>query len=278
MDQFERVLGAAEVDHLAAHAGEDVRAEGAVAGLLGGVQREDEVLLRGGLEPHVVAHPAGQFGQLGGDLEQAPGGGAGLGFLEEIGDLVELADDGLAAQAAAALGVPLPEHHRGGLQEFQFGAGEPAPAARGGGGGFLARRGGRSGDQPALHGFDEGRAGGQAERGPEEAAPRQHQVASRELADQGDGSGARPRQIDAGHRGGAVGGPQSQVLHGDDAAEALGEQLGQDARDRLAGVLSVEPAAYAGGVGGDVVGAELAGPAVDLAGELALGPAAAHEP
>src|SRR5204862_5053337 len=74
------------------------------------------------------------------------------------------------------------------------------------------------------------------------------------------------------------GGAQSEVLDGDDASEPLGEQLGQDPGDGFAGVLAVQPAAHPRGVGGDVVGAQLTGPAVDLAGELALRPAAAHEP
>ena len=41
----------AEMDHLAAHGGQDVRAERLVPGLLGGVQGEDEVLLRVGWRP-----------------------------------------------------------------------------------------------------------------------------------------------------------------------------------------------------------------------------------
>ncbi len=281
VDELQGVLGPAEVDHLAAHVGEHVGAERPVAGLLGGVQGEHEVLLRGGLEPHVVRHPARQLGEFGGDLEQPLGGGLGLRLLEEVGDLVELADDGLAAQPAAALGVPLPEHHGGGLQQVQLRLGEPAAGARRGGGDVRlgpGQRGGRGGDEPALHGLDEGRARGEGQRAPEEAAPRQHEVAARELAEQGHGLRARPGKVDAGGGGGGAGGAQAQVLHGDDDAEALREQLGQDAGDGLARVLPVQPAADAGGVGGDVVGAQLPGSAVHLAGELALGPAAADEP
>ena len=66
VDQFQGVVGAAEVDHLPAHVGQDVGAERPVARLLGGVQGEDEVLLGGGLESDVVAHPAGQLGEFGG--------------------------------------------------------------------------------------------------------------------------------------------------------------------------------------------------------------------
>ncbi len=283
MDQLQGVLGPAQVDHLAAHAGEHIGAQRPVARFLGGVQGEHEVLLGGGLEPDVVRHPAGQFGEFGGDLEQPPAGGLGLGFLEEVGHLVQLADDRLAAQSAAALGVPLPEHDGGGLQQVQLGPGEP-PARAGGGGDGLGlglgpgQRGGRGGHEPALHGLDEGRARGEGERAPEEAAPRQHQVAARELADEGHGLRARPGQVDAGRGGCRAGGAQAQVLDGDDDAEALGEQLGEDSGDRLARVLTVEPAAHAGGVGGDVVGTQLARSAVDLPGELALGPAAADEP
>ena len=199
VDQLQGVVGPPEVDHLAAHAGQDVRAQRLVAGLLGRVQGEDEVLLGGGLEPHVVRHPAGEFGQLGGDLEQLAGGGLGLGLLEEVRHLVQLADDRLAAQAAAALGVPLPEHHGGGLQQLQLGLGEPAGAARRRPGlGLLAAGRAGTGHEPALHGLDEGGARGEGQRGPEEAAPRQHQVAARELAEQGHGLRARPGQVDAG--------------------------------------------------------------------------------
>ena len=279
VDEFQGVLGAAEVDHLAAHAGQDERAERAVAGLLGGVQGEDEVLLGTGLEAHVVTHPARELGEFGGHLEQGAAGGAGLGFLEEVGHLVELSDDGLAAQSAAALGVPLAEHHRGGLQQVELGPGEPAAGPAGGRGaaGVLAG-GGRTGDEPALHGLDQRGSRGQHQRAAEEAAPRQHQVAAGELAEQGDGLRPRPGQVDPGEGGRLARGAQSEVLHGDDAAEPLGEQLGEDPGDRLARILAVQPAAHPGGVGGDVVGPQLARSAVDLAGEFALGPAAAHEP
>ncbi|GAA3081693.1 hypothetical protein GCM10020254_27600 [Streptomyces goshikiensis] len=129
VDEFQGVLGAAEVDHLAAHVGEDVRAQRLVPGLLGGVQGEDEVLLRGRVQADVVAHPAGQFGELGGDLEEPLHDRGRVVLLEQVGDLVELAHDGLAAQSAAALGVPLAEHHGGGFEEVELRPGQP----RGGG-------------------------------------------------------------------------------------------------------------------------------------------------
>ncbi len=75
-----------------------------------------------------------------------------------------------------------------------------------------------------------------------------------------------------------MGGAQPQILDGDDGTEALGEQLGQDARDRLARLLTVEPAPHPGGVGADVVGTHLARSAVHLPGQLAFRPAAAHKP
>jgi hypothetical protein len=112
----------------------------------------------------------------------------------------------------------------------------------------------------------------------EEAAAAEHQVAAGELADHLDGLRAGPRQVHVAAGLRLVGGAQAQVLDGHDAAEALGEQLGQDARYRFARLLAVEPAAHPRGVGADVVRAELACPAVDLPGQLALGPAAAHEP
>lgn len=203
MDQFEGVVGPAEVDHLAAHAGQDVRAERLVTGFLGGVQGEDEVLLGGGLEAHVVAHPARELGQFGSAAEQPLRGGGGLRLLEQVGDLVELTDHGLAAQSAAALRVPLAEHRGGGLQQVELRAGEPGGAA-GGGRVRLSGGGGHDGHQPALHGFDEGGAGGEGEGAAEESAAGEHQVAAGELAEQGDGLRSGPGQIDAGHRRGLV--------------------------------------------------------------------------
>lgn len=200
VDQLQGVVGAAQVDHLAAHAGEDVAAERLVPDFLGGVQGEHEVLLGGGLEADVVAHPARQLGQFGGAAEEALGGGSGLGLLEQVGDLVQLPDDGLAAQSAAALGVPLPEHRGGRLQEVQLGPGEPGGAMGGGRGLRLAGALGGDGHQPALHRLDEGGPRGQRQRAAEEAAPGEHQVAAGELAEQGDGLGP-PGQVDSGHRG-----------------------------------------------------------------------------
>ncbi len=75
-----------------------------------------------------------------------------------------------------------------------------------------------------------------------------------------------------------MGGAQAQFLDADDTAEPFGEQLRQDPGDRFARLLAVEPAAHPRGVGADVVGAHLTRPAVDLSRQLALGPAAAHEP
>src|SRR5690606_10909980 len=114
--------------------------------------------------------------------------------------------------------------------------------------------------------------------GAEVAAAAEHEVAAGELVDQRHRLRAGPGQVDAGDRGGLAGRTQPEVLDADDAAEALGEQVGQDARDRLAGLLTVQPAAHAGGVGADVVGSQVPGTAVHLPGQLALGPAAALEP
>ena len=158
------------------------------------------------------------------------------------------------------------------------GFGEPVRRRRRAAGSGSATGGPRRGHQPALHGLDERGARGEREGAAEEAAARQHQVAAGELADQRHRLRARPRQVDAGHGGRLVRGAQAEVLDGDDAAEALGEQLGQDPRDRLARLLAVEPAAHPRGVRADVVGAQLPCPAVHLARQLALGPAAAHEP
>lgn len=245
MDQFQGVVGTAQMDHLTAHRGQDVRAEGLVAGLLGRVQGEHEVLLGRGLEADVVTHPPGQLGQFGGAPEEPLRRGPRLRLLEQVRHLVQLADDRLATQPAAALGVPLAEHRRGGLQQFEFGCREPGGAPRVVGGQLgrgLARGGGH---QPALHRLDERRACGQGERGAEEAAPGEHEVAARELTEQRDRLRARPGHVDAGDRGRLVRRAQPQVLDGDDAAETLGEELGEDARDRLARLLSVEPAPHA---------------------------------
>lgn len=266
------------MDHLPAHGGEDVRAEWLVAGLLGRVQGEHEVLLGGGLETYVVAHPPGQLGQFGGAAEQPLRRGARLRLLQQVGDLVQLADDRLAPQPAAALGVPLAEHRGGGLQEFELGRRESRRAPRVVGevlGGGLS---GRCGHQPALHRLDERRPRGQCERAAEEAAPGEHQVAAGELAEQRDRLRAGPGHVDTGHRGRLVRRAQPQVLDGDHTAEPFGEELREDARDRLTRVLTVEPPPHSRGVGADVVGAHLPCPAVHLAGQFALRPAAAYEP
>ncbi len=192
---------------------------------------------------------------------------------------MKLADHRLAPQPAAALRVPLAEHRGRRLQQIQLRLGQPrgpAGAVRLLGAALALARGHR--DQPALHRLDEAGSGGEREGGAEEAAARQHQVTARELADEGDRLGAGPGQVHAGDGRGLVGGAQAQLLDADHAAEALGEQLGQDPRNGLARLLAVEPAAHPGGVRTDVVGAHLTGPAVDLARQLPLGPAAAHEP
>ena len=72
LHQVQGVVGPAQVDHLAGGPGERLAGARPVAALSGRVGGDDEVLLGGGFEADVVGHPAGEYGEVGGDAPQAP--------------------------------------------------------------------------------------------------------------------------------------------------------------------------------------------------------------
>ena len=108
------------MDHLAGGAGERLAGPGPVAALACRVRGDDEVLLGGGLQADVVRHPAGEYGEVGGDAPQAPLQMVGVAVGEHAAHLVELAHHGLALQSAAAGGVPGAEHLDRALQGFDL--------------------------------------------------------------------------------------------------------------------------------------------------------------
>ncbi len=125
------------------------------------------------------------------------------------------------------------------------------------------------------------RGTGPAERGQRASEEARRAAASGRCAEnslsRATGLRARPGQVDAGRGGRRAGGAQAQVLDGDDDAEALGEQLGQDprigsrgSRRRASGARVRCPWRCGWRPTG--------GPAVDSGGPALPGPAAAGEP
>lgn len=106
LHQVERVVGAAQVHHLACRPGERLSGARPVAALAGRVGGDDEVLLGGGFEAYVVGHPARQDGEVGGDAPQTPLEMIGVAVGEHATHLVELAHDRLALESAAPGRVP----------------------------------------------------------------------------------------------------------------------------------------------------------------------------
>lgn len=111
--QVEGLVGPAQVDHLPGRPGERLARPRPVTALACGMGGDDEVLLRGGLQTHVVRHPAREDGEVGRDAPQAPLEMGGVVVGEDAAHLVELSHHGLALQPASAGRVPGPEHlHR----------------------------------------------------------------------------------------------------------------------------------------------------------------------
>ncbi len=108
--------GTAQVHHLAGRPGQRLAGARAVAALPCRVGGDDEVLLRRRLHAHVVRHPAGEDGEVGGDAPQAPLEMGRMVIGEHAAHLVELPHDRLALESAAAGGVPGTEHLHGALQ------------------------------------------------------------------------------------------------------------------------------------------------------------------
>lgn len=276
--------------HLAGRPRQRFPGAGAVAALVRGVRGDDEVLLRRGLQTHVVGHPARQDREVGGDAPQAP---LELGWMvvgEHAAHLVELAHDRLALEAAATGGVPGPEHLDRALQFLDLLGpdGRGLVAVESGGfrvqwvvevGGVGPERG--VGVQPVVHGAAE--CGSRGERGTRahQAASVEHEVHSREFGEDRGGSFGRPQ-----HAVGIFALPvalpfprtpvpyQTKVLHGHDTAETLGEQSRQHPRHRIARDLShVDPTPYPRGVRRQLGVAHGRRLPVDQSREFALGPA-----
>ena len=120
LHQVQRVVGTAQMDHLAGGAGERLAGARPVAALARRMGGDDEVLLGGGLQADVVGHPAGEDGEVGGDAPQPPLEMVGVAVGEHAAHLVELAHHGLALEPAAAGGVPGAEHLDRALQRLDL--------------------------------------------------------------------------------------------------------------------------------------------------------------
>ncbi len=289
-DQVQRLAGTAQVDHLPGGPGQRLPGPGPVAGLPGGVDRLDEVALGGGLQADVVGHPAGQDGEVGGDAPQPPGERRGVRVGQHPADLVELADNRLALEAAAAPGVPGPEDVHRRLQRLDLvqadGAGLVEVAGRQGrragaaheGDGVLARRRVLLG-HPLVEGFGDGGARHEQGARAHQSASIEHEVHSREL---GEGLGGA-RRFQGASTGRRVCRPartclpvslEPEVLSGDNTAEPLGEQGGQHPRHRIARDLApLYPAPHPRGVGGELLLPGCGTTSVDHPREFALRPA-----
>lgn len=167
----------AEVDGLAAHGEEHVRAVGPVAGGLGEAQCLDEVALGESVGGDVVRGPAGQPGEVGGGGEEAPADGFAVRAAQHrLGLVLQVADEGLAGVAAAVGVVEGAEELADGAERGDVAAGDPLAgrpvraALPGHGEAALGRHPGVVGEadvmrEPAVRAADDAGGGGRGRRG-----------------------------------------------------------------------------------------------------------------
>lgn len=273
----------AEVDGLAAHGEEHVRAVGPVPGGLGEAQRLDEVALGEAVGGDVVRGPAGEPGEVGGRGEEAAADGLAVRPAEHrFGLVFEVADEGLAGVAAAVGVVERAEEFADRAESGDVAAGDPlaGPPVRaalpGHGEAALGRHAGvvreaRVVREPGLGGGGDG--GGRAGAGrqvpachpvvgaPDEPVPAGDDQARRgegDLAEFGVAAGVlAPESADdvdglLGGRGELQtrvdrrAGVETEVLGGETASEAAGEDLGDEGRRGAARLLAAEPAGHGG--------------------------------
>src|SRR5690606_8310831 len=246
------------------HGDQDVGAVGPVPGRLGEPQCLHEVALGEPVRGDVVRGPAGQPGQVGGGGEQPAAGLLAVGAAEHRLALVfQVAHQGLARVAAAVGVVEGAEQFADRAQGGDVAAGDPLPRSALGGapdppGPDRAGPGGPDGGA-ALGGDADGRlgAGDLLVGAADEPVPAGHHQAGRgegdlaqfgvaagvlapEPADDVDGLLGGGGELQAGVDGRA--GVQAEVLGGEAAAEAPGEDLGDQGGRGAPGLLSAQPA------------------------------------
>jgi hypothetical protein len=175
LHQLKPVLGAAEVEHLPGHGRQAGRGERVVPPRLGHPDGQHVVALRGLVQARVPRHGRGDLGQLRPGEERLFRAGPGRCPVQPLGELVELAEHGLAGQARPGTAAPGAQPLGNLLQRRQLVVADHGPGRP------LGQRLQRV--EPVLQRFDQGRPYCYRGRSAERRSSADRQVVPRRFLD-----------------------------------------------------------------------------------------------
>jgi hypothetical protein len=182
------------VTGLPGHAAKDVRSKVGVVGLFSGLERQQEVVLGGGVHRHVMTHPAGDRSQVTERSDQLPPHCLGVGrVLNQRGCRDELSDDCFPRTSAAIGVVQRPECLRYRTDLHDLLVTDPFAGALDPGPGRICRCG-----RPGLDNAEQLLTSEELQKLRLWATPTKYQIVPGEREEFGDGLGWQPGPIPSG--------------------------------------------------------------------------------